>query len=48
MTIPTRTAEAVGSWAGTSLLASTVVMRMFNITPDGQEAWAVEASQRRR
>jgi hypothetical protein len=26
----------------------TLVLRMFNITPDGQEAWAVEATYRRR
>jgi hypothetical protein len=28
--------------------AGTLVLRMFNITPDGQEGWAVEATYRRR
>jgi Protein of unknown function (DUF1579) len=28
--------------------AETLLLRMFNITPDGQEAWAVEATYRRR
>ena len=28
--------------------AVTLLLRMFNITPDGQEAWAVEATYRRR
>lgn len=28
--------------------AESLVLRMFNITPDGQEGWAVEATYRRR
>ena len=28
--------------------AETLVLRMFNITPDGQEGWAVEATYHRR
>lgn len=28
--------------------AGTFILRMFNITPDEQEAWAVEATYRRR
>lgn len=79
MSVPARLAQAVGAWAGPSLLSfgpgsptiscdiawmdsfhymnritlemptpESLVLRMFNVTPDGQEAWAVEASYRRR
>jgi hypothetical protein len=38
-----------GGWRMTLEMPTpeSLLLRMFNITPDGQEAWAVEASCRR-